>query len=76
MKTKQFINTNFIPRLLVVSVICSLAFVACSDLNDMAGTPTNVNLQSAAMGVRQTGDQITIGPSTSDSGVLLARIGR
>ena len=76
MKTKQFINTNFIPRLLVVSVICSLAFVACSDLNDRAKTPMNVNLQSAAMGVRQTGDQMTIGPSTGDSGVLLTRIGR
>jgi hypothetical protein len=76
MKTKQFINANFIPRLLVVPVICSLAFVACSDLGGMAETHATVNLQSAAMGVRQTGDETTIGPSTSDARVLLTRIGR
>jgi hypothetical protein len=75
-KTKQFINTNFMARLLVVPMICSLAFVACSDLGGMAETHATVNLQSAAMGVRQNGNKITIGPSASDARVLLTRIGR
>ena len=71
MKTQKLIDTNLISRLLIVPVICSLAFAACSDAGDMAGTHATVNLQNAA-----TGDDLTIDPRTSAPRVLMTRIGR
>jgi hypothetical protein len=71
MKTEKLIDTNLIPRLLIVPVICSLAFAACSDAGGMAGTHATVNLQNAP-----TGDNVTIDPSTSAPRVLMTRIGR
>ena len=68
MKTQKLIHTNSIPRLLfLVPVICSLAFAACSHVAGPAGTHATVNLQSAAMGERQSGDNVTIGPRTYNS---------
>jgi hypothetical protein len=61
MKTKKSIHIHSIPRLLLmVSVICSMAFVACSDVAGTAGTHPTVNLQSAAVGEPQTDDNVTI----------------
>ena len=71
MKTQKLIDTNSIPRLLIVPVICSLAFAACSDADSTAGTHAIVSLQNAAIG-----DNATIDPSTSAPGVLMTRIGR
>jgi hypothetical protein len=71
MKTQKLIDTNLIPRLLIVPVICSLAFAACSDADSTAGMHATVNLQNAA-----TGDNATIDPSTSAPRVLMTRIGR
>jgi hypothetical protein len=71
MKTQKLIDTNFIPRLFIVPVICSLAFAACSDVSGMAGTNAPVNLQNAA-----TGDNVTVDPRTSAPRVLITRIGR
>jgi hypothetical protein len=68
MKTQKLIDTHLIPRLLVVPVICSLAFAACSDVGGVAGTNATVNLQNAA-----TSDNVTIDPRT---GELMTRIGR
>ena len=66
MKTQR--STNSIPRLLLtVPVICSLAFAACSDVGGTARTHASVNLQSAAVGTSQTGDNVTIGPSNYNS---------
>ena len=68
MKTQKSIHTNFIRRLpFMVPVICSLAFAACSDVAGTAGTHATVNLQSAAAGERQTGDNVTIGRRTYNS---------
>ena len=71
MKTQKLIDTNLISRLLIVPVICSLAFAACSDAGGMAGTHATVNLQNAA-----TGDNVTIDPRTSAPRVVITRIGR
>jgi len=79
MKTKKLLDTNLIPRLLVIPVIFSLAFTACSDVGGMAGSHAIVNLQSAAVGALQTDDNVTVDPNTSTPSVLLthtARIGR
>ena len=68
MKTDKLIRTISIHRLLfVVPVICSLAFAACSDLAGTVGTHATVNLQSAAVGERQTGDNVNIGRRTYNS---------
>jgi hypothetical protein len=68
MKTQKLIHANSIRRLpFMVPVICSLAFAACSDVAGTAGTHATVNLQSAAVGERQTGDNVTIGPRTYNS---------
>jgi hypothetical protein len=68
MKTQNLIHTNSIRGLiLMVSVICSTAFAACSDAAGTAGTHATVNLQSATVGLRQTGDNVTIGPKTYNS---------
>jgi hypothetical protein len=71
MKSQKVSDTKLIPRLLIFSLICSLAFAACSDADGTAGTHANVNLQSAA-----TGDNATIDPGTSAPRFLITRIGR
>ena len=68
MKTQKSIVTNSIGRLLIiVPVIGSMAFTACSDVAGTAGTPSGVNLQSAVAGKPRTGDNVTIGRRTYDS---------
>ena len=60
-KTRKSIHIHSIPRLiLMVPVICSTAFAACSDVAGTAGTHPTVNLQSAPLGEPQTGDNATI----------------
>jgi hypothetical protein len=44
-----------------------MAFAACSDVAGTAGTHATVNLQTAAVGGPQTGDNVTIGPRTYNS---------
>jgi hypothetical protein len=48
-------------------VICAMVFAACSDVTGTAGTPAIVRFQNATLGVRQTGDNVTIGPRTYNS---------
>jgi hypothetical protein len=68
MKTQKSIHSHSIRRLLLmVPVICSIAFAACSDVAFGAGTHPAVNLQSAAVGESQTSDNVTIGPRTYNS---------
>jgi hypothetical protein len=68
MKTKTSIHIHSIPRLLLmVPVICSMAFAACSEAAGTAGPHPTVNLQSAVVGRPQTGDNVTIGPRTYNS---------
>jgi hypothetical protein len=68
MKTQKSIHTNSVHRLLLmVPVIGSMAFAACSDVADSAGTHPSVNLQSAVVAEPKTGDNVTIGPRTYDS---------
>jgi hypothetical protein len=65
MKTKKSISTNANRRLLLMMpVVCSLAFAACSDLAGTPGTHQTVNLQSAVAGGPRTGDYVTIGSRT------------
>jgi hypothetical protein len=67
MKTQESIHSHSIRRLLLMGpVICSMAFAACSDVGT-AGTHATVNLQTAAVGEPQTGDNVTIGPRTYNS---------
>jgi hypothetical protein len=47
---------------LVVPVICSMAFAACSDVDGAPGTHQAVNLQSAVLGHAESDDNVTIGP--------------
>jgi hypothetical protein len=64
MKTQASVCTNFIRRLfLVVPVICSMAFAACSDVAASGGTHPTANLQSAVKHP-QSGDYVTIGRRT------------
>jgi len=68
MKTQKSIHTNSIGRLLLmIPVVCSMAFAACSDVARTAGTHPTVNLQSAAVGKPQNGDNVTIGLRTYNS---------
>jgi hypothetical protein len=68
MKTKKSIHTDSNRRLLLmVPVICSMAFAACSDVAGTPGTHQAVNLQSAVVGRAQTGDNVTIGPRIYNS---------
>jgi hypothetical protein len=68
MKTQESIHSHSIRRLLLmVSVICSTAFAACSGVAGTAGTHATVNLQTAAVGEPQTDDNVTIGPRTYNS---------
>jgi hypothetical protein len=48
--------------LLMVPVVCSMAFAACSDVAGTPGTHQAVNLQSAVVGRAWTTDNVTIGP--------------
>jgi len=52
---------------LIVPVTCSMAFVACSDLAGEEGTHPNVNFQKAVVGAPQSGDNVTISPTTYNS---------
>jgi hypothetical protein len=66
MKTHKSINS--VRRLLLmVPVICSMAFAACSDVVGTAGTHAIVSFQSAAVGKPQTGDNAAIGARTYNS---------
>jgi hypothetical protein len=66
MKTQK--STNSIRRLLLmVPVICTMAFAACSEVTGTAGTHAIVSFQNATLGVHQTGDNVTIGPRTYNS---------
>ena len=48
MKTQKLIDTHSIHRLqLIVPLICSMAFAACSDIAATTGTHPNVNLLAA-----------------------------
>ena len=68
MKVQKSTHTNYIRRLLLmVPVVSSMAFAACSDVAGTAGTHRAVNLQSAALGEHETGDNVTIGPRTYNS---------
>jgi hypothetical protein len=68
MKTQKSIPYDSHRRLLlIVPMICSMALVACSDVALAPGKPQTVNLQSAVVGEPQTGDNVTIGPSTYNS---------
>jgi hypothetical protein len=68
MKTQKSLRTNSSHRLLLmIPVICSLWFAACSDVAGTAGTHQAVNLQSAVVGHAETGDYVTIGPRTYNS---------
>jgi hypothetical protein len=71
MKAQKLLNMNLVPRLLIVSVICSLAFAACSDADGVVGTHATVNLQNAA-----TSEDVAIDPNTSAPTVPITRIGR
>jgi hypothetical protein len=65
MKTQRSTHTNFTRGLaLVVPVIFSMAFAACSDVAGTTGAHQGVNLQSAVIGHVGTGDSVTIGPAT------------
>jgi hypothetical protein len=68
MKTQESIHINSIRRLLLmVPVICSLTFAACSDLAGTAGTHTAGNLQSAVVREPHTRDNVIVGPTTYNS---------
>jgi hypothetical protein len=68
MKTQKSIDTDSNLRLLLmVPVIFSMAFAACSDVAGTARTHQAVNLQSAVIGEPQIGDNVTIGPRTYNS---------
>jgi hypothetical protein len=65
MKTRKSIHIDCHRRLLLmVPVIFSMAFAACSDVSGTSGKPQAVNLQSAVLGAPETSDNVTIGPAT------------
>jgi hypothetical protein len=67
-KTQKSIHTKSIrPLLLMVPVIGSMAFAACSDVDGTAGMHATVNLRSGAVGTHQTSDNVTIGSRTYNS---------
>ena len=68
MKTQKSIHSSSHRAiLLMVPVICSMAFASCSDVAGTPGTHQAVNLQSAVVGHAETGDNVTIGPRTYNS---------
>jgi hypothetical protein len=64
MKTHKSTHTASNRQLLIVSMLCSMALAACSDVAVAPGRPQAVNLQSAVLGKPQTSDNVTIGPRT------------
>jgi hypothetical protein len=63
MKTQK--STNSSRRLLLlIPIVSSMAFAACSDVNGNAQSHPAVNLQSGAVGKAQTSDYLTIGKRT------------
>jgi hypothetical protein len=62
----KFVDSGHRFRLMV-PVIFSMAFAACSDVAGTAQTHPAVNLQSAVVGEPQPGDNVTIGPRTYNS---------
>jgi hypothetical protein len=61
-------HTHSIRRLLLmVPVISSMAFAACSDVAGTAGTHAAVSFHSAVVGEPRTGDNVTIGLRTYNS---------
>ena len=54
----------------MVSVICSIAFAACSDVAGTAGMHATVNVKSAAVEEPQSGDNVTIEPGKSPYDML------
>jgi hypothetical protein len=60
MKTQKSTNSNR-RLLLMVPVIASMAFAACSDLPGQTESRQAVNLQSGAVGKAQASDYLTIG---------------
>ena len=68
MKNTKSFHTDFNRGLLLmVPIICSMAFAACSDVAGTPGTYQAVNLQSAAVGHAKSVDNVTIGPRTYNS---------
>jgi hypothetical protein len=68
MKNQKSIHPNSKRRLrLMVPLIFSMAFAACSDVAGTPGMHQAVNLQSAVIGKPQTSDNVTIGPRTYNS---------
>jgi hypothetical protein len=68
MKTQNSLQANSIRRLLLlIPVLCSIPFAACSDVAGTAGTHPSVNLQIATLGESQTGENVTIGPEAYNS---------
>jgi hypothetical protein len=68
MKNIKLIHTDSNRRLLlIVPVICSLAFAACSNVADTPGTHQAINLQNAVIGHAETGDNVTIRSRTYNS---------
>jgi len=62
MKNQKTIHSNsHRGLLLVVPVICSMAFTACSDVSGSPGTHQTINFQSALTGRTQSRDYVTIG---------------
>jgi hypothetical protein len=69
MKIQKPIHTNLICQLLLTfAVMCSMAFAACSYVDGTARTHATVSFQSAVTRNPQTGDNVTIGPRTYNSG--------
>jgi hypothetical protein len=63
MKTQKFTHSGR-QLLLLVPIILSMAFAACSDLPGNAQSHSAVNLQSGTVGKAQTSDYLTIGKRT------------
>jgi hypothetical protein len=60
MKTQKYTNSTR-RLLLMVPVIASMAFAACSDLPGQTESRQGLNLQSSAVGKAQASDYLTIG---------------
>ena len=68
MKLHSSLQSHSVRRLLlIVPLICPMAFSACSGVAGTAHTNASINFQNSVTGQRQTGDNVTIGPATYDS---------
>jgi hypothetical protein len=68
MKVHSFIRNNSIRKaLLIVPVICSTAFAACTDVTGTAATHPMVNFQAPATGENQSTNNVTIGEQNYNS---------